>query len=293
MRNTPKRVRSSGALRAAASDSARHAPRVLRVDDAIVPQPRGRVVRVSLALVLLADRRLEGLLLGGRPVPACGLQLVALDGGEHARGLLAAHDRDARIGPLKQEARRIGAAAHGVVARAVAAADDHGELRHRRAGHRGHELRAVLGDAAGLRAPPDHEAGDVLQEQQRNLLARAQLDEVRALEGALGEQHAVVGEDPDRVAPQVRKAAHERRAVELLELVQLRVIDQPRDHLAHVVGLAQARRQHAVELRPDRRRGSRAARGGAVAGGGRRCADDAARDRQRVGVVLGVVIAHA
>ena len=41
---------------------------------------------------------------------------------------------------------------------------------------------------------------------QRNLLARAQLDEVRALERALGEQHAVVGEDADRVAVQVREA---------------------------------------------------------------------------------------
>ncbi len=47
---------------------------------------------------------------------------------------------------------------------------------------------------------PDHEAGDVLQEQQRDAALVGQLDEVRALEGRLAEQDAVVGDDRDRVA---------------------------------------------------------------------------------------------
>src|SRR3989475_7233835 len=84
----------------------------------------------SLILVLLADGGLEGLFLLGRPLAALGLDAVALDGGQHAGRLLAAHDRDARVGPHPQEARRIGAAAHAVVARAEGAADDDGELRH-------------------------------------------------------------------------------------------------------------------------------------------------------------------
>src|SRR5256885_727474 len=43
-----------------------HAARVGRVDDAIVPQARRRVIGVALILVLLADGGLEGLFLLGR-----------------------------------------------------------------------------------------------------------------------------------------------------------------------------------------------------------------------------------
>ena len=86
----------------------------------------------------------------------------------------------------------------------------------------GDHLGAVLGDAAGLVVAPDHEAGDVLQEHERDPALVAQLDEVRALQRALGEQDAVVGQDPDRVAVDVGEAGDERRAVELLELVQAR-----------------------------------------------------------------------
>src|SRR5579863_4874419 len=170
------------------------AARLERVDHAIVPEPRGGVVGMALALVLLADRLFESLLLRRRPTAARALELSALHGREHARRLLAAHHRDARIGPLKEKSRRVRAPAHGVVAGAVAAADDDGELRHLRAGHRGDELGAVLGDAARLGAAADHEAGDVLQEKERNVLARAELDEVRPFERALGEENAVVGE---------------------------------------------------------------------------------------------------
>src|SRR3979490_879666 len=47
-----------------------HAPRFDGVDHAIVPQPRRRIIGMSLALVLLANRLLEGLLVGPRPLPA-------------------------------------------------------------------------------------------------------------------------------------------------------------------------------------------------------------------------------
>ena len=136
-------------------------------------------------------------------------------GGKHGGRLLAAHHRDARVRPHPEEARAVGAPAHAVVAGAEAAADDHGEFRHIRGGDRGHELGAVLGDAAGLVLLADHEAGDVLQEQQRDAALARELDEMRALERALAEQDAVVGEDADRDALDVREAADQRRAVEL------------------------------------------------------------------------------
>src|SRR5690606_42065012 len=52
---------------------------------------------------------------------------VAVDRGQDAGGLLAAHDADAAVGPGEQEAGRIGPAAHAVVARAETAADQDGE----------------------------------------------------------------------------------------------------------------------------------------------------------------------
>ena len=69
----------------------------------------------------------------------------------------------------------------------------------------------------------------------------AQLDEVRALERALGEEDAVVGQDADRVAPDAREAADQRRAVERLELVEAAAVHQPRDDLADVVGACAGR----------------------------------------------------
>ncbi len=155
-----RRTRSSpiGALSAAEIPS----PSTMRVsagsDDAVVPEPGGRVVGMPLALVLLEDRRLEGRLLLGAPAPALALEAVAADLRQHVRRLLAAHHRDPRVRPHPQEARPVGAPAHAVVAGAEAAADDHGELRHLGAGDRGHQLGAVLGDAARLVFAPDHEA---------------------------------------------------------------------------------------------------------------------------------------
>src|SRR5439155_1005710 len=83
------------------------------------------------------------------------------------------------IRPEPEEARGVGAAAHRVISRAEGAADDYGELRHLGAGHRGDHLRAVLGDALVLVLLAHHEAGDVLEEDERHLPLGAHLDGVR------------------------------------------------------------------------------------------------------------------
>ena len=132
---------------------------------AVVPEPRGRVVRVALRLVLGADL----------------VRVGVADHRQHGRGLLAAHHRDARVRPHPELARGVGAAAHPVVAGAERAADDDRELRHLGARDRHHELRAVAGDPAGLVLLADHEAGDVLQEDERHAALARELDEVRAL----------------------------------------------------------------------------------------------------------------
>src|SRR6185312_4880225 len=211
-------------------------------------QPGARVVRVTLQLVLLAQRRLERLLFGGRPVPALRLDAVALDGSEHAGGLLTAHHADARVRPHPQEARRVRATAHAVIAGAEAAADDDGEFRHLGGRHRGHHLGAVPGDAFVLVLAPDHETGDVLQEHQRNLALAAQLDEVRALLRRLGKQDAVVRDDAHRHAFDVCEAAHQRGAIARLELVKLAGVDDAGNDFVHIEGLARVGRDHAVQL---------------------------------------------
>src|SRR5947207_385493 len=115
---------------------------------------------MALALVLVADWLLEFLLLLFRGE-------ISPHGSEYARGLLAAHDRDARVGPHPQHARTVGAAAHAVIAGAEGAADDHRELGHRGGGHGRDHFRAVLRDAARLVFLSHHVAGDVLEEEER------------------------------------------------------------------------------------------------------------------------------
>ena len=186
------------------------------------------------------------------------------------------------------------AAAHRVVAGAERAADDDGELRHRGVRHRRHELRAVARDAAGLVLLADHEAGDVLQEDERHAPLAAELDEVRALLRRLGEEHAVVGEDPDRDALDAREPADERLAVQLLELVEARAVDDARDQLARVDLVADVVRDQPVELGGVERRRlrSRAVGGGAAE---LECSGphDPAGDRERVLVGGGVVVGDA
>jgi hypothetical protein len=127
-----------------------------------------------------------------------------------------------------------------------AAADDHRELRHLRL-NRGHHLHRRR-DPAGLVLLPDHEAGDVLQEDERHAALRAQLDEVRAFERRLGKQDAVVGDDADGVPPDSCEAGDERRTVAGLELVELAAVDNPREHFPDVVGFLDVRADDAVDL---------------------------------------------
>src|SRR5207249_4517918 len=83
----------------------------------------------------------------------------------------------------------------------------------------------------------DHEAGNVLQEYQRDLALAAKLDEMRRLQRRLGEENAVVGDDPDRITPDAGETADQGLAIERLELVQLAAVDDARDHLAYVAAL--------------------------------------------------------
>src|SRR4029079_8397193 len=120
---------------------------------------------------------------------------------------------------------------------------------------RRHQLGPVAGDPVGLVLLADHEPGDVLEEDERDLPLARELDEVGALLRRLGEQDAVRGEDPDREALDPAEAADERLAVERLELVEAAAVDEPGDDLANVDLLTERLRNQPVELaRVDRRR---------------------------------------
>ena len=120
----------------------------------------------------------------------------------------------------------------------------------------------------------------------------AELDEVRALERGLGEQHAVVGDDPDGVAADARETADERRAVQRLELVELGSVDQPRNDFAHVVRMPRIARDDSIEFlggeRGRHRLAGRCRRTGAV-----EVADESPRHPQRVRVIVGEMIDDA
>src|SRR5205807_7082373 len=103
-------------------------------------------------------------------------------------------------------------------------------------------------DAASLLLLPDHEAGDVLQEDERDAPLARELDEVRALLRGLREEHAVRGKDSDRIALDPRPAADERLPVERLELVEAALVDDPRDQLAGVDLVAEVLGHEPVEL---------------------------------------------
>ncbi len=248
---------------------------------------------MSLAFVLVADRRLELRFFRFAPFLAGGLQAVALDRGQHAGGLLAAHDRDARIRPGPKKARTVGAPAHGVVAGAERAADDDGELGHVRAGHGRDHLGTILGNAGLLVLLSDHEAGDVLKENQWDIALIAQLYEVRALQRRFGEQDAVVGDDADRVAVDVSEAGNQRGAVARLEFLELRTVDQARDDLADLERVARVVGQDAVDVF-DRVGGrGRCPAVQPIRAGPVEVRHDVARDGQGVRVVFGEVIGDA
>jgi hypothetical protein len=103
-------------------------------------------------------------------------------------------------------------------------------------------------DTALLVLLPDHEAGDVLEEDERDAALAGELDEVRSLLRRLREEHALVGEDRDRIALDPREAADQRLAVQLLELVEARAVDDAADDGTCVELVAEVLGDEPVQL---------------------------------------------
>src|SRR5436190_5418446 len=143
-------------LRLAADRQAegQHLAAVARIDQSVVPQPRGRVPGHGFGIDSLDDVLLHGFELLALDGPALALELLLGDDRHDFRGLLAAHDGDAIVGPGEDEARIVGAAAHAIIAGPERGADVQRDLRHGRIGDCLDHLRAVLDDAVLLGLAP-------------------------------------------------------------------------------------------------------------------------------------------
>ena len=116
---------------------------------------------------------------------------------------------------------------------------------------------------------------------------------MRALEGGFGKQDAVIGDNPDRVSVQMGKAGHQCLAIQRLELIELRAIDDARDHLAYIIGFADIGIHHAIEFFGRIKRITHGPGFQPHLLGPVQVRHDLPHDGQRVGVVHGKVIGHA
>lgn len=154
----------------------------------------------------------------------------------------------------------------------------------------------MLGDAVALGLGADHEARDVLEEDERDAALGAELDEVGALLGRGGEEDAVVGDDADLVAVDGGEAGDEGLAEVALELGEVGAVDDAGDDLADGQRLAEVGGGDAEELlRVVEGLGEGGCRDGGGRGGGRpvEVRHGAAGERDGVGVVDGEVVGHA
>jgi len=124
--------------------------------------------------------------------------------------LLATHDGHATVGPCPDKAWVVAAPAHGVVARPVRATHDYRKLRHGAVRNRVDHGRASFDDALLLIFAAHHKSGDVVQIEQRRARLIAKLNKLGGFVGAFGKEHAVVGEDANRVAIDMGVTTDER-----------------------------------------------------------------------------------
>ncbi len=176
------------------------------------------------------------------------------------------------------------------------------DLGHRGAGHGLHHLRAGADDALALGLRSHHEAGNVLQVDQRMAEALAGLHEVRhfarrfriddaADPGAALrlQETAPIRDDRHRMSRKAGARAEHFRGVIGLKLGVIGAVENAEDHFFDVVGEAVVGREYAVEVGgvPQGRNTGREARATG------QLAEALADARQAIGVVLGHVVRHA
>src|SRR5262249_14864633 len=163
--------------------------------------------------------------------------------------------------------RIVGFAAHGVVAGAKAAAADDADFRHHTVGHGVDHFCAGADDAVPFGVSADHEAVDVVQENERNFVLVAVEDEARGFFGGLGVDDAakfnallvgaagkrlhmlfLVGDDAHSPSANARIAAEQSLAVFGAIFLEFAGVDDAGNDFAHVVLLARIIGEDAVDF---------------------------------------------
>ena len=100
-----------------------------------------------------------------------------------------------------------------------------------------HHFCAILGDATIFILAPNHNASDVLQEDERNSALVTQLHKVSALLRTIAKQDAIVGDDANGIAKKACKTRDEGGTVERFELIQARAVDYASNDRTNVKSL--------------------------------------------------------
>src|SRR5690606_5639211 len=153
---------------------------------------------------------------------ALALELRSLDVQHGLRRLLTAHDAVTGARQREDEPRAERLAAHSVMAGTVRASEDDAEPWDHAVAHRVHHLGAAPDDPVLFALFADHEAVDVVEEQQRYTRLVAVEDEPCGFVGGFGVDDAadldpstslddalLIGDDADRVPTESRGAAHQ------------------------------------------------------------------------------------
>ena len=182
-------------------------------------------------------------MLGGRgllPLLVTNLGQVATV--NDADGSGSAQDGDLGSRPAEVEVGADGLGAHDDVGAAIGLAQDDRHQRHGGGGVGVDDLGATADDAGVLLLGSGTVTGDVDEGDHRQPEGVAEAYEAGELLGGVDVQGAgihqrLIGDDPHRVALEAGEADHDVGGELLLDLDELAVIDDGRDHLDDVVGL--------------------------------------------------------
>ena len=177
-------------------------------------------------------------------------ELLTVDEAHRAGG---SHHRDLRTRPCNVDIATHVLGAHHAVGTAVGLAGDDGDLGDGGLAVGVQQLGAATDDAVVLLLGSRQEAGNVHQHDDRHVETVAGPDEPRGLlrgvdVEATGELGRLVRHDADRPTVHSPEADNDVLRVTGLHLEELVIVEDPGDHLMHVVGLIRRIRDQGVQF---------------------------------------------
>ena len=94
----------------------------------------------------------------------------------------------------------------------------------------------------------NHEAGNVLKENEWNPALATQFDKVCTLESRFRVKHAVIGDNPNQSSGKFREGTEQCCAIERFKFIKIAAIYDTADNFSHIVGFAGIRWDDAVKF---------------------------------------------